>query len=229
VVIHYGRSAEEAEKLAEELPSAEAIHCDLIDSDGAVSMVKSLASRLPNWRALINCAAVFEPDDVTGLDWRTYRKANIINARTPTMMAQAYLSQAIAPTGKRVIQFTDQKLENPNPDFFSYSISKHAMAASVPMLAMGAGSEADRIYALAPGAILPSHDQTEEETEVSHRLNLLKRKTSATEIAEACLFLAEGQLASGQTLFIDSGQHLLNQTRDIIYLAREMVPDGARP
>ncbi len=227
VVIHYGRSADEAEALAASLPSAEAIHCDLIDSDGSVSMVKALASRLPDWRLLINCAAIFEPDDVTGLDWRAYRKANIINARTPTSMAQAFLAHAKSTTGRRVIQFTDQKLENPNPDFFSYTVSKHAMAASVPMLAMGAGEAEDRIYALAPGAILASHDQSEEETEVSHRLNLLKRRTDAGEIAEACLFLAEGHLASGQTLFVDSGQHLLSQPRDIIYLSRAMGQQGA--
>ena len=220
VVIHYGRSADEAETLAEQLPSAAAIHCDLIDSDGAVSLVKSLASQITDWRLLINCAAVFEPDDVTGLDWRTYRKANIVNARTPTLMAQAFLAHARSQAGLRVIQFTDQKLENPNPDFFSYTVSKHAMAASVPMLAMGAGTAQDRIYGLAPGAILASHDQSEEETEVSHRLNLLKRKTSPEEIADACLFLADGHLESGQTLFIDSGQHLLSQPRDVIYLAR---------
>ena len=226
VVIHYGRSADEAEALAASLPFAEAIHCDLIDSDGSVAMVKSLAARLEDWRVLVNSAAVFEPDDVTGLDWRTYRKANIINARTPTLMAQAFLAHAKASTGRRVIQFTDQKLENPNPDFFSYTVSKHAMAAGVPMMAMGAGDDVDRIYALAPGAILPSHDQSPEETEISHRLNPLKRKTDASEIAEACLFLAEGQLASGQTLFVDSGQHLLNQKRDVIYLGRELAENG---
>lgn len=220
VIVHYGRSSNEAERLVASLPSAEAIHCDLIDSDGAVSMVKSLAARLVDWRVLINSASVFEPDDVTGLDWRTYRKANIVNARTPTLMAQAYLAHAISRTGRQVINFTDQKLENPNPDFFSYSVSKHAMAAAIPMLAMGAAGPDDRIYGLAPGAILPSHDQRPDETEVSHRLNLLERKTGADEIAEACLFLAEGHLASGQTLFVDSGQHLLSQPRDIIYLAR---------
>jgi len=225
VIVHYGRSSVEAEELAASLPSAEAIHCDLIDSDGAVAMVKALAARLPDWRALINSASVFEPDDATGLDWRTYRKANIVNARTPTLMAQTYLAQATAPAGRRAINFTDQKIANPNPDFFSYSVSKHAMAAAIPMLAMAAARPDDRIYGLAPGAILPSHDQRPEETEISHRLNLLARKTGADEIAQACLFLAEGHLASGQTLYVDSGQHLLSQPRDIIYLARS----GSRP
>jgi enoyl-[acyl-carrier-protein] reductase (NADH) len=89
------------------------------------------------------------------------------------------------------------------------------------MLAIGAARKDDRIYGLAPGAILASHDQTEDETEVSHRLNPLGRKTGADEMAGAALFLAKGWLASGETLFIDSGQHLLTQPRDVIYLARE--------
>ena len=220
VVIHYGSSRSEAERLAETLPSAECLQCDLADDDAAVAMVETLAQRLGDWRALVNCAAIFDPDRVTALDPETNARTMQINARTPTRMAQAYLAGAQAPGGRRVIQLTDQKLANPNPDFFSYTMSKHAVAATVPMLAMGAAGARDRGYALAPGAILASHDQSEEETEISHRMNLLGRKTGADEVADAALFLAAGHLASGQTLYIDSGQHLLSQPRDVIYLAR---------
>ena len=221
VVIHYGSSQAEAQRLADELPSAECVQCDLADGDAAVAMVEALAARLPDWRALVNCAAIFEPDAVTELDPATNLRSMQINARTPARMAQAYLARARAPAGRRVIQFTDQKLANPNPDFFSYTMSKHALASTVPMLAMGAARPDDRVYALAPGAILASHDQREEETEISHRMNLLKRKTGQDEVAKAALFLAQGHLASGQTLYCDSGQHLLSQPRDVIYLARE--------
>ena len=41
------------------------------------------------------------------------------------------------------------------------------------------------------------------------------------EIVDAALFLAKGSLKSGSTLFIDSGQFLLSQPRDVIFLARE--------
>ncbi len=225
VVIHYGSSAHEAEALADALPSAETIHCDLADGDAAVKMVETLAARLDDWRVLVNSAAIFQPDAVTALDPQTYDRSMAINAKTPMRMTQAYLSSARARGGRRAIQLTDQKLENPNPDFFSYSVSKHAAAGAIPLLAMGAAGPEDRVYGLAPGAILPSHDQSAEEIEISHRLNLLKRKTGADEIAAACLFLAGGHLASGETLFVDSGQHLLSQPRDVIYLARE----GARP
>ena len=136
------------------------------------------------------------------------------------MLAQSYLAHATARGGRRVIQITDQKLANPNPDFFSYTMSKHALDATIRMLAMGAAQPDDRIYGLAPGAILPSHDQSEEEAERSHLLNLRRRRTSPRDVAEA-VFLASGDLANGETLFVDSGQHLLSQPRDVIYLERD--------
>ena len=223
VVIHHRTSHREADALIARLPSAEVVECDLSDGDAAVAMVEKLASRLPDWRVLINSASVFEYDGVTALDPEANTKARQINAITPSRMAQAFLASAKARVGRRVIQVTDQKLANPNPDFFSYTMSKHALAATIPMLAIGHQDSNDRIYGLAPGAILASHDQSEDETELSHRLNPLKRKTGADEIAEAALFLTTGNLRSGETLFIDSGQHLLNQDRDVIYLARELA------
>ena len=221
VVVHYGSSRAEAEALVEQLPSAEAVQCDLEDGDAAVAMVETLANRLADWRALINCAAVFDRDTVTALDPATNVRTMQINARSAARMAQAYLAHAQASGGRRMIHLTDQKLANPNPDFFSYTMSKHALDATIRMLAMGATQPDDRIYGLAPGAILPSHDQSEEEAERSHLLNLRRRRTSPRDVAEAAVFLASGDLASGETLFVDSGQHLLSQPRDVIYLERE--------
>ena len=222
-IIHYKSSDTEAVNLARTLPSAQTIGCDLSDDDAAVVMIETLAQQTPDWRCLVNSASVFHYDAVTGLDPATNREAMQINALAPARIAQAYLARAKAAGGRRVIQITDQKLANPNPDFFSYTMSKHALDATIAMLAMGAAGPDDRVYGLAPGAILPSHDQRPEEIEVSHRLNPLARKTGASEMADACLFLAEGRLASGQTLYVDSGQHWLNQSRDVIYLAREGI------
>jgi len=219
VVIHCNRSRAKAEALAEALPSAEVIRCDLAELDAARAMISELAERLNDWRALVNSASVFAPDDVRALDPGILAGAMQVNARAPIAMAQDYLRLARSSVGRRVIQLTDQKLANPNPDFFSYTLSKHALAGSVPMMAM-AGNPADRVYALAPGAILASHDQDPVEAERSHRMNLLRRRTGAEEVADAAWFLATGPLESGQTLYVDSGQHLLSQPRDVIFLAR---------
>lgn len=221
VVIHYGRSADEAEALAASLPSAQTVQCDLADADAAHAMVMSLAEELADWRALVNCAAVFNPDSAYGIDAHVFAEAVRVNAETPTRMSQAFLLAARAAGGRRVIQFLDQKLLNPNPDFFSYTMAKHAFASTVKMMAMAASQPGDRIYGLAPGAMLPSFDQRPEEHELSGRMNLLHRLTEPEELGDAALFLSQGWLASGETLFIDSGQHLLSQSRDVLYLARE--------
>ena len=205
--------------LAAELPRAEVAARVLADLDAARAMIAELAERLTDWRALVNSASVFAADDMHTLDPGTFAEAMQVNARAPVAMAQDYLRLARSSAGRRVIQVTDQKLANPNPDFFSYTMSKHALAGTVPMMAMAA-NPADRVYALAPGAILASHDQDPAEAEASHRMNLLQRRTGADEVAEAAWFLATGPLESGQTLYVDSGQHLLDQPRDVIFLAR---------
>ncbi|TAD78021.1 MAG: SDR family oxidoreductase [Sphingomonadales bacterium] len=224
VVIHYRSSAAAAEALGSTLPSAETLAFDLADDDAAVAAVTELAARLTNWRCLVNSASVFDYDGVTKLDPATNREAMQINALAPARLAQAFIAHtASIPDVRSVIHVTDMKIENTNPDFFSYTMSKHALAATIGMLAKGNAGSSVRVYGLAPGAVLASHDQREEETEISHRLNLLGRKTGADEIADAALFLSGGSLASGQSLFIDSGQHLLDQPRDVIWLAREQA------
>ncbi len=221
VVIHAGHSAAQARELAATLPSAEVVEADLLDLDAALAMIADLSARLDDWRVLINCAAVFRPDTAEAIDPAIFAEAIRVNAETPTAMAQAFLNKARARGGKRVIQFLDQKLLNPNPDFFSYTMAKHAFASTVRMLAMAAPDPATRVYGLAPGAMMPSWDQAAEEHELSGRMNLLKRLTDPEELADAALFMARGWLASGETIYVDSGQHLLSQPRDVLYLARE--------
>lgn len=220
VVIHYGRSRTQAEALAAELPSAEIVSCDLEDWDAGPVMIRALARRFEDWRVLINCAGVFDFDSAEDLQPPLFETAMRVNAGTPARLGQSFLAHARSPHGRRLIHVTDQKLANPNPDFFSYTMSKHALAATVPMLSMARSDRRDRVYALAPGAILASHDQTEAEAEVSHRMNLLHRKATPQDIAGAALFLADGWLASGETVYVDSGQHLLAQERDVLFLAR---------
>ena len=133
VIIHCNRSLAEAQDLAAALPSAEALQCDLADTGAGVAMVRRLAARLDDWRALVNSAAVFPPDNADQMELAVFKQVMQVNAKAPVRMAQAYLQAARSKAGRRVIQLTDQKLANPNPDFFSYTMSKHALAATVPV------------------------------------------------------------------------------------------------
>ncbi len=225
VVIHHRDSAEDAQALADSLPSAEIIACELGDVNACTAMISHLSARLTDWRALINCAAMFDSDTAEALDPAVFAETMVVNAEAPAMLAQSFIANACSNSGRRVINVLDQKLRNPNPDFFSYTMAKHALSAATRMLAMALAKahHEDRVYGLAPGAMLPSFDQRREEHEVSGRMNLLHRLTDPQELADAALFLCNGWLASGETLFVDSGQHLLAQPRDVLYLARGLT------
>ncbi len=97
VVIHYRASATSAEALAATLPSAETIAFDLADDEAAVAAVTGLATRLPDWRCLVNSASVFDYDGVTELDPATNRAAMQINALAPARLAQAFIAHAVSP------------------------------------------------------------------------------------------------------------------------------------
>ena len=221
VIIHFCGSKHEAEALAGDLPSAETVAFDLSKPGECLLEMERLSRRLVDWRAMINCASVFQLDCADGIKPSVFSSALRINAETPTRMSQIFLKRAQSASGRRLIQITDQKIANPNPDFFSYSMSKQAFASTVPMLDMALSSGRDRVYAIAPGAILASHDQTDAEAEISHRMNLLHSRTHADDIAQTALFLSEGWLAGGQTVYVDSGQHLIRQSRDVLFLARQ--------
>lgn len=219
VVIHHLHSDDEAESLLASLPSGEIVCFDVVDREAVMAQIAEMASRLDDWRALVNCASVFEFDDAARIDRDVFGHAMRVNAEAPVLMAQQYFALARAKAGRHTINVLDQKLANLNPDFFSYTMAKAALQAATGMLAMAVDDD-DRVYGLHPGAMLPSFDQADAEHERSGRMNLLHRLTTPDELADAALFLATGALANGETIFVDSGQHLMNQNRDVLFLAR---------
>jgi NAD(P)-dependent dehydrogenase (short-subunit alcohol dehydrogenase family) len=203
------------------LGSAESVHFDLRDSDEVRRVVAHVGSRLGDWRALVCNAACFKPDRPEGFDRAVFEEALNVNLRGNIELSAAFLAAARAHGGKRVVHLLDQKIANLNPDFFSYTLAKSALASAVTMQAMAAGESGDRIFGLAPGLAQPSFDQTDSEFRRSGNLNLLGRYNDPREIADAAWFLATGPLATGTVLFADSGQHLCRQPRDVMFEIRK--------
>ena len=72
----------------------------------------------------------------------------------------------------------------------------------------------------ATGGLYKNSNVTYRGVQIGRVTDVRATREGAEELAEAALFLSGGWLASGETLFIDSGQHLLAQPRDVLYLAR---------
>jgi NAD(P)-dependent dehydrogenase (short-subunit alcohol dehydrogenase family) len=207
VVIHYGRSRDEAEALAAELGGS-AVGCDLAD----LAAVDGLIARAGPVDVLVNSASQFEYDAAPGdpaLAERLYR----VNCQAPVRLACA-LERGV------VVNVLDQKVGNLNPDFFSYTLSKVALAGATEMLARALAPRV-RVNAVSPGLTLPSGDQSAAEFERAGSKNLLRRPVGAEAVADAVAYLVAAESVTGQNLFVDCGQRFLARDGDVMFEDRD--------
>jgi len=69
---------------------------------------------------------------------------------------------------------------------------------------------------VAPGPTLRSIHQTEAEFEAEWSATPLARPVTPAAVAEAVIWLARAPCVTGQTIAVDSGQHLSWRTPDIL-------------
>jgi NAD(P)-dependent dehydrogenase (short-subunit alcohol dehydrogenase family) len=111
------------------------------------------------------------------------------------------------------VNLLDQKLWNPNPDFFSYTLSKAALEAATTLLAQALAPRL-RVVGVAPGLTLTSHMLSQERFEQLHKLSPLGRSSTPEDVAHAVRFALENRAITGTTLLVDGGQHLMKFDRD---------------
>jgi NAD(P)-dependent dehydrogenase (short-subunit alcohol dehydrogenase family) len=126
---------------------------------------------------------------------------------------------AALPEGCRglVVNMSDAKLVSPNPDFFSYTLSKMGLAG-LTELAARALAPSIRVNAIAPAVTLVSGPQSRANFARAHVLNPLGRGVEAEHLAAALAFLVTTPTVTGQTLVLDSGQRFLALPRDVAYM-----------
>lgn len=211
VVVHYGRSREEAEALAAEL-DGKAVGGDLANLGG----IADLFERARGGEAidgLVNSASLFEFDAADAVDPALAARLYTVNCTAPAMLAAALAAQGGEGT---VVNLLDQKLANPNPDFFSYTLSKAALAEATTLMALTHAPRV-RVNAVAPGLTLPSGEQGEEQFARVASANLLRRLVGAEAVADGVAYLLGARSVTGQVLYVDCGQRFVRQPRDVMF------------
>jgi NAD(P)-dependent dehydrogenase (short-subunit alcohol dehydrogenase family) len=223
-VIHHKDSQAEAEALASEIAAAggeaATVRFDLADPEAAEAGLAEAFAAAPGLRALVNCASIFEYDEALAPSPAVWRQVMGVNALAPVLLAAGFHARMTGDPAGCVINILDQKLNNLNPDYFSYTVSKAALQSASQIMAR-AFAPRTRVVNIAPGLTLPSADQTEDEFHRSAVLNALQRRTRPEEVAEAVWFAATSPFLTGQTLYVDSGQSLIAQARDVMFMVRE--------
>ena len=219
VVVHYGTSADAARALAAELGGV-AVQGDLADPASVAGLIAHVRAATGGpIAALVNSASLFAFDRPEAVDPALAARLHAINAVAPAMLAAALAAQDDLGEGA-VVNLLDQKLANPNPDFFSYSLSKYALAGATEMLAQALAPKV-RVNAVAPGITLPSGDQSEADFARVAADNLLRRPVGADAVADAVVYLLGARSVTGQTLYVDCGQRFLRRDGDVMFEGRD--------
>ncbi len=222
LALHYGRSRDEAEDTAREArahgATAELFAANLADEAACRTLVPAAAARFGRLDALVNNAAAFVYDDAPGFTYAAMEEHLRTNTGAPIVLTQA-LHALLGSEGRGcVVNLLDQKLWNPNPDYFSYTLSKAALQAATVMLAQALAPRL-RVCGVAPGVTLVSGAMSDEEFAAAHALTPLRRSSTPEDVARAVRFLIESPAITGTTLLVDGGQHLQAQPRDVMFLA----------
>ena len=224
VIVHYNRSVEDAQALVTRIGSgggsASAVGFDLSDTRNIPDFAVNVARDHPGWSCLINNAAMFDYDSPEAIDQDVWAKAMAVNCLAPVQLASSFVEHSQADGDRSVINILDQKLANLNPDFFSYTVAKGGLKVASEMMAMAFAKSGVRVCNVGPGLSLPSGDQTEEEYQTSSIMNLLMRQTQISEIVDTIHFMATNAALTGQTVYVDSGQHRSAQPRDVMFMIR---------
>ncbi len=211
VVIHYYRSRDEAEALASEL-GGETVQGDLADIPTVPDLFARACASGPV-DGLVNSASRFEFDAPGAIDNELAARLYAVNCTAPALLTAALAAQGRAGA---VVNLLDQKLANPNPDYFSYTLAKAALAEATVLMAQ-AFAPTIRVNAVAPGLTLPSGDQTDDQFAAVASRNLLERPVGAGRVAEAVAYLLGAQAVTGQTLFVDCGQRFVQRDSDVMF------------
>lgn len=225
VVIHHRASPDEAHATADAVRACGAqatiVAADLAEDGAAGQLFQDALAAFGHLDAVVNNASRFDYDDADSFD-----TSLLFGHMRPNLVAPVALARDLARHVRErqargvVINLLDQKLWNYNPDFFSYTLSKAALESATTMLAQALAPHV-RVVGIAPGLTLPSHLQTPEAFEQTHRLAPLGQASTAADIADAAVFMAHNPAITGTTLLVDGGQHLVGFARDF-----SMMPSG---
>jgi len=211
LVIHYHRSALEAQALAAELnavrpSSVTPLGADLLDLKVLGALVEATIARHGHLDVLVNNASTFYPTpvgEITEAHWDDLMGTNL---KVPLFLSQAAAPHLKARDGL-ILNIADIHGQRPLRYHTVYSSAKAGLIMLTQSLARELAPHV-RVNAIAPGPVeFPEQGLTDEMKQAIIDKTLLKRRGSPEDIARAALFfISEAPYVTGQILAVDGGR-----------------------
>ena len=220
VFVHHNRSVEAARETVARIRTAggeaKAVRADLASPRAAEALVGKCVAPDVVLACVVNSASLFELDRLPTATARSFDRHMAVNLRAPLLIAQAFARQL--PDGETgvIVNLLDQKLWNLNPDFLTYTLSKIGLRGLTTLLAQSLAPRI-RVAGIAPGLTLRSGSQTDARFDEQHAANPLGVGVTPAHLIAALRFILATPSYTGDTIVIDSGEHLTGRPRDIAF------------
>jgi NAD(P)-dependent dehydrogenase (short-subunit alcohol dehydrogenase family) len=211
VAIHHRASVREAEALAAEIEgaggNAAPVQADLGDPAQLEGLLAAAHAAIGPLTVLVNNAAIFERDRATDFPLEQWDRQLALNLRAPVVLAREFARRLPAGANGLVVNLLDERIATPSRSYFSYTLSKRALAAATELLATALAPRV-RVNGIAPGLSLISGDQSEDDFQRLVDRTPLGQGSSPDAIAHALAYLLQADVVTGQILFVDGGRRL---------------------
>ncbi|HEX6986347.1 MAG TPA: SDR family oxidoreductase [Planctomycetaceae bacterium] len=212
VVVHYGRSRDDAERTAEEIRrfgrKAATVSADLSRPVEAAAAVFDAAAALGGADLLVNSAAIFEDAPLAETSEELYDRHLAINLKAPFFLCREFVRRLPGGRPGHVVNLADWRAETPPADYVAYTLSKAGVVALTKALALQLAPRV-RVNAIAPGAMLPPPGEPAEPWRTRKLPDIpLGRTGSPEDIAAAAVYLVRSEFVTGEVLHVTGGEHL---------------------
>lgn len=165
----------------------------------------------------VNNASSFQYDFPGKLDRKVLRQSIDVHVIAPAVLIDSFVSDE-RRLGKKIdiINIIDQKINNINPDYYSYTIGKVGLMG-ITKIWQSACAEGVRVFGVYPGLMSVSGDQTLNRFEDDARKSLLGRAVTSDDIYNGIIYLVNSKSLYGFDLTIDAGESVVPRARDVAF------------
>jgi len=218
ITLHYNKSGKEVKKLKSELENFGSevflIKADLSKITQAKKIIPFAYKKMKGLDCLINNASIFEKDDLSNFNEKSFNNHLNVNLKAPAILTQDFKKYLKSNKGN-IVNIIDQRIFKLTPYFFSYTLSKTGLQTLTKTSAM-ALSPNIRVNGIAPGPTIKNKRQSESHFKKQWKSLILKYKVDPKNICETVKYFIYNDNVTGQIISVDSGQSLAWKTPDII-------------
>lgn len=212
IALHYHHSENAAVSVQQKI-QALGRNCTLFQADLAdIKQLQRVAEAVQTAcspQLLVNNAAIFERVGYSDTTLDVYSRHLDLNLRAPFFLTQQ-MAQHWQKNNQQghVVQILDTAVTEYFDKYFSYLLSKKALAEFTQMAARTLGPLV-RVNAISPGAMLPDKHRTQAQIDESAKTFPLGAAPTVDQVADAVIYLEHARYLTGQNLFVDGGKFLL--------------------